>query len=114
MRLEEIVEKLNLDIKAGQESLNAEVTGGYVSDLLSDVMANTKKGDLWITLQIHQNTVAVATLKELAGIVLINAKEPAEETVTKAKQEGVPLLVSSMTAFEMVCHLHDLGVSGKR
>ena len=47
MRLEEIVEKLNLDIKAGQESLNAEVTGGYVSDLLSDVMANTKKGDLW-------------------------------------------------------------------
>ena len=114
MKLGEIVEKLNLEVKAGKEGFNADVTGGYVSDLLSDVMANSRKGDLWITLQIHQNTIAVATLKELAGIILINAKEPAGETVVKAEQEGVPLLVSPMTAFEVVCQLHELGVSGKR
>ena len=114
MKLGDIVEKLNLEVKAGKESLNNEVTGGYVSDLLSDVMANTRKGDVWITLQIHQNTIAVATLKELAGIILINAPKPAEETLAKAQQEGVPLLVSSMTAFEVVCQLHELGISGKR
>lgn len=114
MKLKEVVEELNLDVRSGKEGLDTEVAGGYVSDLLSDVIANSRKGDLWITLQIHQNIVAVATLKELAGIILINGKEPAEETVTKAEQEGVPILTSPVTAYEMVCQLHGLGISGKR
>jgi predicted transcriptional regulator len=114
MKLNEIAEKLNLEVKAGQEGLDAEVTGGYVSDLLSDVIANSRKGDLWITLQIHQNIVAVATLKDLAGIILINGKEPADETVSKAEGEGIPILVSPLTAYEIVCLLHELGLSGKR
>ena len=114
MKLRDIIEKLNLEVKAGQEALDNFVTGGYVSDLLSDVIANSRKGDLWITLQIHQNIVAVATLKELAGIVLINGKEPANETVSKAGGEGVPVLVSPLTAYEIVCKLHELGISGVR
>ncbi|MFQ6092916.1 MAG: DRTGG domain-containing protein [bacterium] len=114
MKLKEVVEELNLDVRSGEGSLDAEVAGGYVSDLLSDVIAHTRKGDLWITLQIHQNIVAVVTLKELAGIILINGKEPAEETVQKAEQEAVPILVSPLTAYEMVCQLHGMGISGKR
>ena len=114
MKLEEIIEKLNLNVKAGQEGLDTEVTGGYVSDLLSDVIANSRRGDLWITLQIHQNIVAVATLKELAGIILINRKEPADETVKKAEGEGVPVLTSPLTAYEIVCKLYELGISGVR
>ena len=114
MKLKEIIEKLDLEVKAGQDNLDSEVSGGYVSDLLSDVIANSSKGDLWITLQIHQNIVAVATLKELAGIILINGKEPADETVTKAEAEGVPILVSPQTAYEIVCQLYELGISGKR
>ena len=114
MKLKDIIEKLNLEVKAGQETLDNFVTGGYVSDLLSDVIANSRKGDLWITLQIHQNIVAVATLKELAGIILINGKEPAAETVKKAEGEGVPVLVSPLTAYEIVCKLYELGISGVR
>lgn len=114
MQLKDIIEKLDLEVKAGQEALDNFVTGGYVSDLLSDVIANSRKGDLWITLQIHQNIVAVATLKELAGIVLINGKEPAKETVSKGDQESVPILTSPITAYEIVCRLFELGISGKR
>ncbi|UCE19194.1 MAG: serine kinase [Gemmatimonadota bacterium] len=114
MQLKEIFEKLDLEVKAGQDGLDHFVTGGYVSDLLSDVIANSRKCDLWITLQIHQNIVAVATLKELAGIILINGKEPADATISKAEAEGVPILVSPLTAYEIVSQLHDLGISGKR
>jgi hypothetical protein len=114
MKLKNVIEKLNLEVKTGQEGLDADVTGGYVSDLLSDVIANSRKGDLWITLQIHQNIVAVATLKELAGIILINGKIPADETVSKAEGEGVPILVSPLPAYEIVCQLYELGISGKR
>jgi len=114
MKLKDVVEGLHLHVCSGKGKLDEEVLGGYVSDLLSDVMAHARKGDLWITLQIHQNTIAVATLKELAGIILINGKEPPLETAHKADDEGVLILSSPLTAYEIVCQLHDLGISGKR
>ena len=72
MKIKEIIEKLQLKALAGQENLDVNVTGGYTSDLLSDVIANSKEGNLWITLQIHQNIIAVARLKDLAGIIIVN------------------------------------------
>jgi hypothetical protein len=114
MKLNQIAEKLKLQLQTPSTNLAVDVTGGYISDLLSDVMAHAKKGDIWITLQIHQNTVAVATLKELAGIILINGKQPAPETVKKAEEEGIPILTSEATAFELICDLCKLGISGSR
>jgi predicted transcriptional regulator len=112
MKLKEIVEKLSMEVKSGKERLENEVKRGYVSDLLSDVMANTEAGDLWVTLQIHQNIVAVATLKELSGIVLVNSRCPDDDTIQKANAEGIPIVVSSMSAFEVVGRLYKLGVCG--
>ena len=108
MKLNEIIEKLQLKILIGQENLDVEVTGGYTSDLLSDVIANSKEGNLWITLQTHQNTIAVARLKDLAGIIIVNNREPDEETLAKAKEENVPLLCSEEMAFEVSGKLYEL------
>jgi len=112
MKLEEIVRKLDLDVRTCEEALSNEVTGGYASDLLSDVLAYANEGDLWVTLQTHQNTVAVASLKGLAGILLVNDRNPEEETVKRAKQEGIPILLSTQRAFELIGRLHRLGISG--
>ena len=76
MTLAEVVEALNLDVKAGEDEMDRPVLGGYVSDLLSDVIAGAKEGDLWITLQLHQNVVAVAFLNNLAGIIIVGGREP--------------------------------------
>lgn len=114
MKLKQIVDTLGLEVKAGEERMDREVGGGYVSDLLSDVIANSKGGDLWVTLQIHKNVVAVATLKELAGIVVIGGKQPAEETVEKAEEENLVILTSPLPAFELVGRLYELGVRGSR
>ena len=86
MKIKEITEKLQLKALAGQENLDVDVTGGYTSDLLSDVIANSGEGNLWITLQIHQNTIAVARLKDLAGIIIVNNREPDEDTLKKANE----------------------------
>ncbi len=112
MKLTDIVEELQLTVKTGAGLLDREVTGGYVSDLMSDVMANAGEGSLWVTLQIHQNIVAVAVMKSLAGIVLINGREPEPATVQKAETEGIPILVSEMPAFELAGRLFALGLSG--
>lgn len=113
MNLIEIVEKLQLTVKTGADLLDKEIKRGYVSDLMSDVMANTNDGDLWVTLQIHQNIVAVAVMKSLGGIILINGREPEEDTVQKADAEGLPILLSDMPAFELVGRLFSLGISGR-
>ncbi len=114
MKVKEIIEKLNLEIKAGAKRLDTEITGGYASDLLSDVLANSEKGNIWITLQIHQNIVAIASIKELSGIVIINGREPEEITINKAETENIPIMVSTMPAFELIGNLYTLGITGMK
>ena len=108
MNVEAIVAALGLEVKCGREGLGREVTGGYTGDLLSDVMGNSKEGYIWITRQVHQNIVAVASLKEHAGIILINGCEPAAETLEKAEAEKIPVMVSVLPAFELSGRIYNL------
>ena len=84
------------------------------SDLLSDVMANAREGDIWVTLHRHPNVVAVALSGALAAVALVNGREPEDETLAKAEEEGVPVLVSSLAAFELIGKMHEIGISGQR
>lgn len=112
MTLQQIVEELHLEVKSGENRLEEEVKRGYVSDLMSDVIANAQEGDVWITLQIHLNIIAVASMKSLTGIILINNRQPEENTLEKAKSENIPLFISELPAFELVGRLYQLGISG--
>jgi len=113
MKLNEIAQALELKVTVGEDKLDQAVTGGYVGDLLSDVMGHAREGQVWITRQAHQNIVAVADLKDLAGIILVNGCEPADDTVEKAREKGIPILVSSLPAFELTGKVYLLMVTGK-
>ena len=108
MDLESIVKALNLKIRSGEDKLKTEIQGGYTGDLLSDVMGNSKEGDIWITRQVHQNIVAVASLKEHAGIILVQDSEPAKDTLEKALKEGIPIMISDLSAFEVTGRIYGL------
>ena len=110
MDLQEIAEHLSLEVKTPELSLKREVTGGYVSDLLSDVIGNTHEGNVWVTLQIHLNIVAVATLKGLSGIILVNNRKPDADTLKRAVAENIPILTSPLPTFELVGRLYALGL----
>jgi predicted transcriptional regulator len=114
MKLKELVEKLELRVEAAQEGLDREVKGGYMSDLLSDVMAHSKAGDVWVTLQVHPNIIAVAILKDLTGIIIVQGKKPDDETIKKAQSERIPILMTGLHAFEIVGRLYQMGISGMR
>lgn len=112
MKLSDLARRLDLKVYAEETALERPVGGGYAGDLLSDVMAHGGKDDLWITIQVHPNIVAVAVLKELAGIVLANGREPAAETLEQARKERVPILGTRMSAFEFAGRLYGLGIKG--
>lgn len=110
LTLKNIVEALKLVVKTGERLLDRPVTGGYAGDLLSDVLAHARQGNIWITLQTHANIVAVASAKELSGIIIVNARMPDEETLRKAEEEHIPIMVSSLSTYDVVCRLSELGV----
>lgn len=100
MTLKNIVEELQCTVCTGEDHLDEVVSGGYAGDLLSDVIAHAAAGSVWITMQVHVNIVAVAVLKDLAGIILVQGRQPAEDTTKKAQEEHLPILVCDLPAFE--------------
>ncbi len=110
MKMREIVDALSLTVRAGGDGLDAEVTGGYAADLLSCAMAGAHRGNIWVTLQGHLNVVAIASLNELAGIIVTEGKPVAPDTLARAETEGIPVMSTPMTTFEMVGRLCALGV----
>jgi hypothetical protein len=110
MNLAEVIKRLDLKVFAGAKDLTRSVGGGYAGDLLSDVIAHGQKDHLWVTVQVHPNIIAVAVLKELAGIVLVNGREPAPETAEKAEEKGVPLIGTPLNAYEFAGRLYGLGI----
>ena len=112
INLKDIVQRLELKVVSGD--LDKEISAGYASDLLSDVIANAQKDNIWITLQTHVNIVAVANLQDLAGIILVNGREPEEATLKKAKQENITLMLTDLQTFEIVGKLYELGIHGNK
>jgi len=112
MTVRDVVDTLGFEVLTENEGLEREITGGYASDLLSDVMAHSKAGNLWVTLQTHRNIIAIAALKELAAIVLVNGRTPDTETLQKAREEKVLVLASPLSAFELAGRLYQMGIRG--
>lgn len=110
MKLQDIVDKLDLRVQAGADFLDREAQGGYVSDMLSDVLKHASQGDVWVTVQIHLNIMAIAGMKELAGIIIVNGRQPDEETLDKANEEKIPVLGTEMNAYQVVGKLYQLGL----
>ena len=108
MKVSDIVHELNLKVLSGEKGLDREVSGGYVSDLLSDVMGNAKEGQVWITLQVHQNVMAIASLKELAAVILVKGLQPNESTVSHSNEEQIPLLSTTESTFDISGKLYGL------
>jgi len=110
MKLTELVEQLDLQVHSTPEHLDRPVTGGHAGDLLSSVMAHAAAGNVWVTIQIHPNIVAVGALLGLAAIIIAGGAEPEATTLARAADEHVTMLTTPMSAFEVVGKLYQLGV----
>ena len=112
MTVRDAVNTPGLETLTENEGLEREITGGYASDLLSDVIAHGQAGNLWVTLQTHSNIVAVATLKELAAVILVNGRRPDAGALARAREEKVVVLATPLPAFELVGKLYQMGIRG--
>lgn len=85
-----------------------EIEDCYIGDLLSWVMGRAKAGDAWITIMSNINIVAVATLADVACIILAEGVELDDKIVETARQKGVNILMSSESAYKIAIKLSDV------
>jgi len=112
MTVRELIETLPAKVLTGEDHLDKEVADGYCCDLLSWVMAHGKRNGAWITVQTHLNTVAVASLLDLACIIIPEDIEVNEQTLSKANEEGIAVLSTSLTGYQASGRLITLGIEG--
>lgn len=87
------------------QAADAEITGGYTSDLLSDVMAHLKEGDTLITIQAHKNTIAVASLTGASAVIFCHGRTASPDVLEAAAKENIAVFISSGSQFETTCAL---------
>ena len=87
------------------QSADTEITGGYTSDLLSDVMAHLKEGDALITIQAHKNTIAVAALTGASAVIFCHGRIASPDMLTVAAKENIAVFISSGSQYETTCAL---------
>jgi serine kinase of HPr protein (carbohydrate metabolism regulator) len=108
MKVADLVKELGLKVHSGEKGLDKEIEGGYVSDLLSDVMGNADSGMVWVTLQTHKNVMAIASLKDLAAVILVKGLVPDADTAAQSESENIPILGTRQQAFETAGRLYGL------
>ena len=77
-----------------------EISGVYIGDLLSWVMGRAKADDAWITIMSNINIVAVASLADVACIVLAEGVNLDSSVVETARAKGVNIIASQLPAYE--------------
>ena len=111
MTVSDLTDKCGFTLVAGND-LEAEVNSGYVGDLLSDVMGNAQSNCIWMTVQSHQNIIAVASIVNASVILLCNDRSFENETLEKAKSTGVNLMKTPLSSFEACVKLFEAGFQG--
>ena len=109
MKIKDVAQELELEAVV-EGGLEVEVTGGHVGDLLSNVMGRAQAGDLWITIQGHQNVAAIALLTEVAGVVVAEGMAIDEDTIAKAEEKDINLYQSQLSSYQLAGKLYQLGI----
>ena len=113
MTVRELIELIEAKDMTPETDKEAEVSCGYTCDLLSWVMAHGTAGMAWVTVQTHMNVIAVASLMEMAAVIIPEEIEMEGPSLEKAKDEGITVLETSLTAYEICARLAAAGLPGK-
>ena len=110
MTVLEVKDALGAHVLTQGTDLNRTVNEGYSCDLLSWVMAHGREGMAWITVQTHMNVIAVASLHDMSCVIIPENIHMEDDVLAKATEEGITVLSSELTAFDISGRLYAAGI----
>lgn len=105
MTVNEILEPIKATAVCGDT--DKPIEGVYVGDLLSRAMSHVKADYLFITIMANTNAVAVASLTEAAAVILAEGVALPDEGIAAANENGITVLSTPLTAYELCAILHE-------
>ena len=108
MTTKDVAERLEL--KGLTKMFDKPVTGVYISDMISDVIANARAGNVLVTLQVHSNVIAAANIVDIAAIVLTRGRAPAPEATALAEKAEIPVFTTPMDSWQVATRLDEAGL----
>lgn len=108
MNIGQLIDVLGLKLLTKRVDLERNLDGCYICDLLSYVMSHASKDNVWITVQTNINVVAVASLTEVGCVIVPENIAVEDMTLERAESEGVVMLSSSLTAYEIAKKLSQI------
>jgi serine kinase of HPr protein (carbohydrate metabolism regulator) len=110
MNLSLIKDQFGFELLNKKEDLSREISGLYCCDLLSWVMANGKQDNVWVTVQVHGNILAVASLLDFSCIVIPEGIKVEEDLIEKADEEGIMLFSTSLDSYHVFQKFYEAGI----
>ena len=108
MKLSSVLDTVKAELLTNETE--AELTGCYISDLLSDVLAHASPGMLWVTIQTHRNVISCALTKDIGTILFTCGRKPDRAVLAEADAEGIVLLSTKQTTYEAAGKLWEAGL----
>ncbi len=108
MTTKELAERLEL--KGLTRMFEKPVSGVYISDMVSDVIANAKAGNVLVTLQVHNNVIAAANLVDVSAIVITRGRSLPNEAVSLAERAEIPVFTTNMDSWQVATRLYEAGI----
>jgi hypothetical protein len=93
-------ELLDAKVLCCEENLGKHVYSACGSDLMSDVLAYVKDQAVLLTGLINSQVIRTAMMMDMVCIVFVRSKDPTEEMLQLARDNGIVILSTDKRLYE--------------
>jgi predicted transcriptional regulator len=112
MTLSEIVKALDATLLTGEDKLNKNITRCGASDLMSDVLAAVSEDCVLLTGLTTVQVIRTAMVAGVGAVVFVRKKQPPQQVIDMAREQGIPLMSSPYSMFVSCGRLHACNLTG--
>lgn len=112
MNLRDVQKLLQAKVLTGSEYLDRPVETCCGSDLMSDVLAFTKRNTLLCTGMTNLQVIRTADMTDLCALIVVRGKIPGDDVLEAAAENNLPVLATEHTLFEACGILYQAGIRG--
>ena len=100
MTVQQLIDTQLFQLKNAGDDLSRDITVPFCCDLLSVAMGQAPSGSAWVTVMSNLNTLAVASLADVACIILAEDAQADENFLAKASEQRITVLATELPVFD--------------
>ena len=100
MTVQELIDIQLFPLKNAGDDLERDITVPFCCDLLSVAMGQAPSGSAWVTVMSNLNTLAVASLADVACVILAEDAQTDDNFLAKANMQGITVFSTELPIFD--------------